>query len=78
MIQIPSWCRECPFYYPGMTAEDYLYLQYCMRANNNSKIVLDIQRGEIELSPLSLRTKKEVFDLFNADINYKFDVDLMC
>lgn len=78
MIQIPSWCKECPFYYPGMTAEDYLYLQYCMRVKSKSKIVLGIQRGEIELDPLEQRTKESIFSLFDADVNYKFDADLMC
>lgn len=78
MIQIPAWCKECPFYYPGMTPEDYLYLQYCMRTKGTSKITLDIQRGEIELAPMKQRKKEEIFRLFEADINYKFDADTMC
>ena len=77
MIEIPSWCRECPFYYPGMTAEDYLYLQYCIRNNGESETVLKIQRGEVELSPVEFRTKEEVFEKFSGDINYVFDIDTM-
>lgn len=77
-MNIPSWCRECPFYYPGMTAEDYLYLQYCMRNKGKSDVPLKIQKGEIKLSPIEGRTKEEVFNLFSGELNYSFDADIMC
>lgn len=78
MIEIPAWCRECPFYYQGMTAEDYLYLLYCMRTHEKSDTVLKIQRGEIELSPVERRTKEEVFEKFSGDVSYVFDIEVMC
>ncbi|MBS5606636.1 MAG: hypothetical protein KHX84_20095 [Enterocloster asparagiformis] len=77
-MKTPSWCRECPFYFPDMTAEDYLYLLYCMRTYGKSDTVLKIQRGEIQLSPVEQRTKKEVFEKFSGDLNYVFNIDLMC
>lgn len=77
MIKIPSWCRECPFYYPGMTAEDYLYLQHRIKSNNDPEIVMRIQRREIELSAIENRTKEEVFEKFSGDVNYIFDMDTM-
>ena len=74
----PDWCRECSFYYDGMTIEDYLYLQYCIRCNKKSDIAIKIQKGEIKLSPLEKRTKEEVFEKFAGDINYIFDKEVMC
>lgn len=77
-MKTPPWCRECPFYFPDMTAEDYLYLLYCMRTYGKSDTVLKIQRGEIELSPVEHRTKEEVFEKFSGDVDYIFDTDVMC
>ncbi len=76
-MKIPLWCRECCFYYNGMTPEDYLYLQYCLR-NGNSQIVDDLQRGKITLPPIDSRTKEDVFQIFGGDVDYIFDPDVMC
>lgn len=77
-MQMPEWCRECPFYYPGMTVEDYLYLQYCIREKKLSETVLKIQRRDIALSPVENRTKAEVFEKFLGNLDYVFDAELMC
>ncbi len=74
----PEWCRECFFYYNGMTPEDYIYLQYCIRKNKLAKMINDLQRGDIRISPEKDRTKEEVFSLFKADLNYIFDINEMC
>ncbi|ANU48848.1 hypothetical protein ADH76_27760 [Enterocloster clostridioformis] len=76
-MSIPSWCRECPFYYPGMTVEDYLYLQYCMRINGTSDAAIQIQRGEIRLPRIEQRTKEDVFAVFHGDVGYVFNKNTM-
>lgn len=77
-MKMPEWCRECPFYYSGMTIEDYLYLQYCIREKNLSETVLRIQRGDVALSPVEDRTKEEVFGILSGNLDYIFDSELMC
>lgn len=77
MMKRPEWCRECPFYFKGMSENDYLYIQYLIR-NGKQDVVLKIQKGEVELPDLSERTKEDVFKIFNGDINYKFDIETMC
>ena len=49
-----------------------------MRTYGKSDAVLKIQKGEIQLSPVEQRTKKEVFEKFSGDLNYVFNIDLMC
>lgn len=75
MIQ-PNWCRECIFAYPGMTIEDYLYLQYLIKTKS-SRSYFQLHTGRKKLLPYANRTKEEVFKFFDGDLDYKFNVDIM-
>ncbi len=74
---MPDWCKECPFYYDGMSPEDYLYLQYHIKKTDPSIFVKLIMR-EIALPPIRKRTKEDVFNAVGADLNYVFDINTMC
>ncbi|MEG0108096.1 MAG: hypothetical protein RSD97_05845 [Lachnospiraceae bacterium] len=66
--------REFPFYFNGITDEDYLYISKHISANN-----LDIAEliKSASLPSISERTKNDVFKALKLDTEYVFDIDTM-
>lgn len=54
--------KECRFYYPDMTVEDY---EKVIRAlgNRTDNIVKRVMFGELKLKPVPERTREYIFDI---------------
>lgn len=66
--------REFPFYYPDMTAEDYLYIRHHV-----VKTKLDIKDWQMngKLLPVKKRTKEYIFKVLGLDMDYVLDESML-
>ena len=57
---------ELPFFYEGMTYEDYEMIEQAL-ADREDDIITAIMSGEVEVKPKNERTREYVFGLLGID-----------
>lgn len=62
MYENQLFMMENPFYYPGMTPDEYEKVIFAL-ANRDDNILEQVKYGELELRARVDRTKEYIFDL---------------
>lgn len=70
-----SYMLELPFYFDGMTDEDYLYITSNL-GKRKDDILNKTVRGEIDIP--HPKTRESIFLFLGLDLEYVFDPNKMC
>lgn len=63
------YMRENPFYYPGMTPEEYEEVTRGL-AGRSDDIIEDVRYGRLVLKPQEERTKEYIYGLLGIESKY--------